>query len=184
MATTKIITLAGDWLRPCRDCGMDVTSAGDWSVTAIRNGRAFRKSYCNTCVRARSANHDRENPEQAKAREYRRVRDWSKDPRVGTPERKALTRKYNIRRKFGITVEEYEAMFEASGGKCAICDICIVLSSPIRSELAHLDHCHETGQLRGFLCTRCNPMLGFAKDDIGVLEKAIEYLKRSRFKEE
>jgi hypothetical protein len=41
-----------------------------------------------------------------------------------------------------------------------------------------VDHDHRTGRIRKLLCVRCNNILGFAADDIALLEKAIEYLKQ------
>ena len=39
-----------------------------------------------------------------------------------------------------------------------------------------IDHCHETGKFRGFLCGRCNRLLGFALNNISILRKAVRYL--------
>lgn len=41
----------------------------------------------------------------------------------------------------------------------------------------HLDHCHITGKIRGFLCSNCNTGLGLFKDNINLLESAIKYLR-------
>jgi len=41
---------------------------------------------------------------------------------------------------------------------------------------AHLDHCHTTGKIRGFLCQKCNHGLGLFNDSIQALKSAIEYL--------
>jgi hypothetical protein len=62
-----------------------------------------------------------------------------------------------------------------AGNACEICgtgfekqrDICV-------------DHCHSTRAVRGVLCTTCNAGIGMLKDDIGLLEKAIVYLRRRR----
>jgi hypothetical protein len=59
-------------------------------------------------------------------------------------------------------------------GKCYICE---VEHKPTRIESLHLDHCHTTGKFRGWLCGRCNHVLGHAKDRIEVLMKAVEYLR-------
>jgi len=40
-----------------------------------------------------------------------------------------------------------------------------------------LDHSHETGDFRGWLCHQCNRMLGIARDDVSILYRAIKYLK-------
>ena len=45
-----------------------------------------------------------------------------------------------------------------------------------------LDHCHTTGHIRGLLCGRCNTMLGFAKDNMYILQEAIKYLTKQRNK--
>jgi hypothetical protein len=77
-------------------------------------------------------------------------------------------------RQFGVTHDEFLAMFDAQGGACAICG-----NGNDGVRQLSIDHDHATGQVRGLLCDRCNPMLGYARDSIAVLEAAIEYLKRN-----
>ena len=67
------------------------------------------------------------------------------------------------------TVEEYRDLFEKQSGLCAICK----KSSKINLAV---DHCHETGRVRGLLCTRCNLGLGCFSDDPEQLKIAISYL--------
>ena len=75
-----------------------------------------------------------------------------------------------LRNKYGITLETYREMWSAQGGCCAICG-----ESPERLDV---DHCHETGRVRGLLCIRCNySLLGAVKDDIEILRKAVIYLE-------
>jgi hypothetical protein len=86
-----------------------------------------------------------------------------------------------LRSAYGITLDDYEAMSERQGGVCAIC------GQPERAmhkngayrRLA-VDHCHETGVVRGLLCSRCNPMIGYAQHDVAVLRQAIAYLDRTK----
>src|SRR5216684_4763704 len=56
---------------------------------------------------------------------------------------------------FGLTVEEWEALYEKQQGKCAICQ-----KSIERRWQSHTDHCHITGRVRGILCHHCNVGLG------------------------
>ena len=57
------------------------------------------------------------------------------------------------------------------------CDMC---RHPIRSPShAHIDHCHETGVVRGTLCAMCNKMIGCAGDSVEVLQMGIDYLIRT-----
>ena len=43
-----------------------------------------------------------------------------------------------------------------------------------------LDHCHESGEFRGWVCNNCNVGLGRFYDDVGLLEKAIDYIQKNR----
>lgn len=75
-------------------------------------------------------------------------------------------------RKYGLTPESFEATFEAQGRRCAICGA--VDPGPRHW---HVDHDHGTKLIRGILCALCNPLLGYAKDDAVILEKAAAYLR-------
>ena len=72
---------------------------------------------------------------------------------------------------YGITSEQYKQMYEDQQGKCKICD-----TAPTKRNL-HVDHCHSTNKVRGFLCSGCNTALGSFKDSPDLLTKAIEYLR-------
>jgi hypothetical protein len=79
-----------------------------------------------------------------------------------------------LKRKYGISLPTYFKMFEDQEGKCKICKV--KLNSGIYNENGMIDHCHATGKVRGILCHLCNIGLGAFKDNIEVLEKAIQYL--------
>lgn len=74
------------------------------------------------------------------------------------------------RKRFGIGLAEYDALFKAQRGVCAICN------KQSDKKLA-VDHDHDTGEVRGLLCGACNRGIGLLKDDAQILHKAIEYLK-------
>lgn len=57
------------------------------------------------------------------------------------------------------------------------CHVCL---RPIAGKDAKLDHCHKTGHCRGWLCHRCNYVLGAVKDDVDVLRQLIRYLEKDR----
>jgi hypothetical protein len=77
--------------------------------------------------------------------------------------------------KFGITSEQYEELFVEQTGACAICGTTEFKYS--RGRKPHIDHCHETGKVRGLLCGHCNIGIGQFFDNVSLLEKAIIYLK-------
>ena len=81
---------------------------------------------------------------------------------------------YALKRRYGITVEDYENLLKQQHFGCAICG---TPSCKTGRNFA-VDHCHETGKVRGLLCAGCNQGLGNFKDDVGYLEDAISYLRK------
>ena len=79
---------------------------------------------------------------------------------------------WNRYKMSGFTQEDYDRKLEEQGGKCAICGT----DNPGKMDW-NADHCHDTGQKRGLLCSVCNKGLGHFKDDIETMKKAIEYLE-------
>lgn len=79
-------------------------------------------------------------------------------------------RKHNLKRKFNLTLEDYEKLHRLQEGLCAIC------KQPEVTKLLAVDHNHETGEIRGLLCIKCNNGLGCFKDNVDLLDKAKEYL--------
>lgn len=75
-------------------------------------------------------------------------------------------------RRLGVTHDEFLALLAAQDGVCAICG-----NGNDRGRQLSIDHDHATGAVRGLLCDRCNPMLGYARDSIAILRAAIAYLK-------
>jgi len=73
---------------------------------------------------------------------------------------------------YGISIEEYNKLFTEQNGCCAICGR---HQSEFNLKLA-VDHDHISGKIRGLLCNTCNKGLGCFKDDINLLNKAINYL--------
>lgn len=82
-----------------------------------------------------------------------------------------------LRKTYGITLAERDAMWAAQGGVCAICH-----QKPTggRGDGIYVDHDHETNKIRGLLCGQCNCLLGYARDNVLTLESAIRYLQEQR----
>jgi hypothetical protein len=87
-------------------------------------------------------------------------------------------RNTTLKKQYGITLDQWESMYEAQGGVCAICKSCEDEKSQRYSNLA-VDHCHATGLVRGLLCNACNRAIGFFGDDPKALRSAADYLERS-----
>lgn len=116
------------------------------------------KTYCPPCHKADGAE---------RAARYRAAH-----PERGEVEKKH-NRKATLKRYYGITVEEYDALLVAQGGLCAIC----------RGPQTHgrenldVDHCHATGRIRGLLCSHCNRGIGLLGDDPERMRAAAAYLE-------
>jgi Recombination endonuclease VII len=92
-------------------------------------------------------------------------------------------RSRKLMRKYGITHEDFLAMAEAQGGKCALCDkVPAILRRDAKTHTSwtalHVDHDHVNDRIRGLLCLSCNIMLG-KFEDIGPAT-IIGYLQGSR----
>ena len=82
------------------------------------------------------------------------------------------SRKYNLKR-YGLTLEDYISLLNSQGNKCAIC-------GGSDSRALNVDHDHQTGRIRGLLCTKCNTALGLLDEDTCCLRAALKYLEGSQ----
>lgn len=162
----------------CPKCGEEKPETGFFKN---RRKRGITK-WCKACNNVASRSWRIKNPEafHAYQRRYYRAnaekikadgRAWY----AANPE-KARAQKRKL--KFGISESDFQKMLSDQSGACQICRFVFVVGAG-RELIPHVDHCHKTGKVRGLLCTSCNKMLGFAKENLVSLERAIEYLKRS-----
>jgi hypothetical protein len=80
-------------------------------------------------------------------------------------------RRRYLKRKYGITQEEYLVLVEAHDGRCAICH-----QPPNKGSLV-VDHCHDSGKVRGLLCISCNRSIGGLGDSVEGVMRAVRYLE-------
>lgn len=99
-----------------------------------------------------------------KHKSYRAVKG-----RTETPEQ---NRRYNLKRQFNISPEDYDEILSLQNGVCAICG-----STCKTGRRLAVDHCHMTGRIRGLLCSECNNGIGKLKDSPDLLRAAISYLE-------
>lgn len=87
--------------------------------------------------------------------------------------------KKGLGRQHGITLEQYERLFDAQNGLCAICqrpEVRVDMKTNRPYRLA-VDHCHNGNVIRGLLCSPCNLSLGALDDSPALLRRAAEYLE-------
>ena len=116
--------------------------------------------------RERNKKWDLNNPEKRK----KASKEWN----LRNPEKYKETKKRcAIKRKYNLTLEQYEELKTKQNNVCVICNKSFQGITP------HVDHCHTTNKIRGLLCTQCNVGLGSFKDNIESLQNAIKYLTPS-----
>lgn len=83
--------------------------------------------------------------------------------------------------KYNINYNDYLLMLQSQNNRCAICkqNETVLYNKKGKIKRLAVDHCHETGKIRGLLCTKCNIALGKFKDNTALLEKSINYLEQS-----
>jgi hypothetical protein len=137
--------------RPC--------PAGHISKRFVSSGTCF------TCAKEQVRKQRSVDPEYFR----RRTRAWQK----ANPERYAKSMLDSSRRtKYGLEPEQVAHMMLKQSGRCATC------LKPFE-KTPSVDHCHDTGTVRGLLCDPCNRSLGFAKDDPEVLRRMADYVETS-----
>jgi hypothetical protein len=91
--------------------------------------------------------------------------------RATVPAQRDYERRAKMKKKYGITPEEWDRLYDAQLGRCPICLISLAETK------VHIDHDHGTDAVRGLLCKHCNPGLGYFMDDPDALRRAADYLE-------
>lgn len=157
-------------LRTCRKCEEEKPLS---EFTKNRTLPSGRTNECKKCTNVYARKRREENPEVAQ-----KIRDAGARWRAANPD--ADKQKYLMRR-FNITIQEYRDLLEAQNGVCAICGEpeSVVRRAKSGQEMLAVDHCHETGKIRGLLCFKCNTGIGALGDSVEGLERALAYLRGS-----
>jgi len=131
------------------------------SFNARKSGELIgkRNSMCIPCDKANLAQHNQARKPQQRA--------W-------TAARKDYHRDKNYKKYYGISLDDYNKMFNEQHGGCAICG---KHQSKLKRPLV-VDHSHVTGVVRGLLCDKCNLALG-SFDGLEKIMQAVDYLKRN-----
>ena len=107
----------------------------------------------------------------AQRRERYKRKTSQKIARSQQPARKAYIQNWKLENRYNITVNCYDKLLTDQKGKCKICG-----TKPRKRKLA-VDHCHESGKVRGLLCIKCNTAIGKLGDTYEGVMKAAKYLK-------
>lgn len=151
-------------MKPTKKCSKCQTEKPVESFCKHRGMKDGRNNNCKECVKQYTA-ENKETVRKYKSDYYYANReDYIKKDR-----------KRHLKVKYGVTQEWYEQQLEKQNGRCAVCGT----EDPGKGlKHFHIDHNHATGEVRGLLCHSCNTGIGLFKEDINLIEKAIEYVNR------
>ena len=135
----------------CKDCDRNLPLSAFCNCRSFKDGLNF---YCKECAKKREQRYQK------------------------TPAYKKRCRKSNLKFKYGISLEEYDRMFESQEGKCAVCGK--PETQNWRGSVVRLsvDHDHKSDKVRELLCHNCNSLLGLSNENPELLKKTISYLEK------
>ena len=146
-----------------------------------KRGAHGLQSRCKICRNKTSVIYNSLNKDKIKKKyneniEFIRKRDVGRNNTI-TKNGLTSARERTIKTRYKITAEEYLQMIEDQDNKCAICRKEETAKSRYGGIRAlNIDHHHESGRVRGLLCTRCNQAIGLLKDDIELFKNTVDYL--------
>lgn len=144
----------------CRKCKLEKLHDEFTRYTKSKDGR---RSFCRSCASLDAKLYHQNNRERVLERERNR---YHSD--------KNHSRDKHLRKRFKITLEQFNKLLEQQHGVCAICG-----GPPVMGQSLHVDHDHQTGQVRGLLCGRCNTGIGLLGDTEAGISKALEYFRKA-----
>lgn len=156
-------------IKECIECGKPTV------------GRGLCRRHYNQLWAKQNPERSKEITQKSQKKHYSKRKQYFRKWKAENPDRwEALWKTNNAKLAlekrlwaYNLSVEEYREILDRASKQCAICGFSF--EQPTRDE--HIDHCHETGLIRGLLCRHCNYMLGYAKDSLLLLQKAAEYLQ-------
>lgn len=147
-------TPAGQWMYKCLcDCGQEtVTRTGCLRGGHVKSCGCLSRNKGARCSRFKHGLSDKSHPLN---KQYQRE-------------------KYELF-KYGLTPERKAALLESQGNGCAICGYTF---GQKKGDM-HVDHCHNTGEVRGLLCNECNTGIGLLRENAEIMRSAINYLENA-----
>ena len=146
----------------CSRCKRELPQSAFSKPYTDRKGRTYQRTYCKDCNRAYCRSYGQLN----KTKRNMRLKFWRRD----NPEKAhGLDKRKRLQKIYGLSTQEYEQLKEKCKGKCSLCGQ--------HSDL-ELDHDHKTKRIRGFVCRKCNLLLGLLEDNGLSLEQIATYLDK------
>ncbi len=149
----------------------------------LKGGKRIGLRYCRECNRQWSRKADQrrrlDDPERVRFNHKQRVRRWMQSPanrlknaawRAAWHQRhKDWSHVRNTLSRYSLTLDQYHALFERADFACQICGT--------DDQRLGIDHCHETGRVRGVLCNSCNAAVGHLRQDPARVKATLAYVE-------
>lgn len=113
------------------------------------------------------------NPHKIKAKNDKNTK--KRQEKYSSPNGRLKYKDMELRRTFGISLEDYHVMLQAQNG---VCDICKKENPSKKDKYFSVDHNHKTDQVRGLLCLHCNRGIGCFFENVQIMLNAIEYIRK------
>lgn len=149
-------------MKKCSRCGIDKDFIEFYKAKTNKNGSVCYQSRCKKCMNDVSLNRIKSMSDKERSEHYKNNRI-----RLG----KDYFKTYRLKSNYGISLQEFNLMYEKQNKKCYICE------KKIEGRDVKVDHDHKTGKVRKLLCHNCNTSLGLLNDDEKLFHKCEMYLK-------
>lgn len=148
-------------MKICTKCKKEYLATREYFFRHVRQKDGLN-SWCKKCCGQYTKIY------RSQHREYRK--NYNKKYEL-TSRAKIIRRNCMLKSRFGITLEQYDKMFEEQNGNCAICGL------PELMKRLAVDHNHETGKVRALLCNRCNLLVGQIENNYELIDGILGYLQ-------
>lgn len=171
-------------LKRCSKCGIVKDKSNFYKDKRVASGLWAK---CIACHKVWEHAYRAANPDKIRLlrrRAYQKFREQRKADakiyRAKYPDRvKAVNRNKRFKYLYGISLTEYNQMFDSQSGLCAICgkpeSRLTVSGKPFNLSV---DHNHQTGKIRQLLCYSCNSVIGYIKEDLKTAQALFNYLNK------
>jgi hypothetical protein len=153
--------------KACYSCKRTLPRSSFYNKPAMRDGL---RTECKSCSHEYSKAWKKRNPDRA--RDLKRASEWRARGKRSIKDSK-------LRASYGIGLATFEALLHNQGDACALCGEPETRASTVgKRRVLCVDHCHDTGLVRGLLCAKCNSAIGHMRDDPALMRRAAEYVER------
>ena len=154
-------------MKKCTKCKQNKSSDQFYEDKSSKNGL---RSNCKLCSNNSSIAWYKANIEI----EQSKKKSWRQRNPVKVMQQ---NRRDNLKKNYGVSVKDWDILFEKQNGLCAICSQSETVLLNGKLKRLAIDHCHLTKKVRGLLCAKCNKGLGLFKDKPELLNQAAKYLE-------